>query len=87
VFTPNGDGDNDLFLVQGVQGASYDLKIYDRWGDKVFNSNTMGLGWNGRRDNDDGEVPDGTYFVIVTYKEFCSNDPEVTHTGHVTLLR
>lgn len=87
VFTPNGDGENDLFLVQGVQGASYDLAIYDRWGGKVFRSTVLSTGWNGRRNNSDGEVPDGTYFVIVTYKEFCSNDPEETHTGHVTLLR
>lgn len=87
VFTPNGDGENDLFLVKGVQGAGYDLTIYDRWGLKMFRTNTMGLGWNGRVDNSDGEVPDGTYYVVVTYKEFCSNDPEMTHTGHVTLLR
>jgi gliding motility-associated-like protein len=48
-FTPNGDGKNDLFkpLIYG-NVLQYVFKVYNRWGEIVFQSNTPGQGWDGR---------------------------------------
>jgi gliding motility-associated-like protein len=86
VFSPNGDGYNDIFLPENIDLASFKMDIYSRWGTKVFSAKGA-IGWNGKLDNNGEEVPDGTYFVILTYDPYCRNDGTVTHSGHVTLLR
>ncbi len=88
VFSPNGDKVNDVFNVTGVDAAAdFQMDIYNRWGQRVFETSSGNHGWNGKLRNDGETVPDGTYFVIVTYKEFCQDKDPVTVTGHVTLLR
>ncbi len=48
VFTPNGDGVNDTFFPFICCGlADYSMKIYDRWGNLVFKSNSLIPGWDG----------------------------------------
>lgn len=47
-FTPNGDGLNETFLVKGMYIKEYAIDIYNRWGEKVFESNSMFSSWNGR---------------------------------------
>ena len=49
-FTPNGDGDNDIFLPKGYRMnkyQSYQFIIYDRWGQEMFSTDKIGKGWNG----------------------------------------
>ncbi len=52
-FTPNNDGLNDEFVPKGTgyQEDEFYLAIYDRWGNKVFESNTFNKGWNGALTN------------------------------------
>ncbi|MCW3103558.1 MAG: gliding motility-related protein [Bacteroidetes bacterium] len=59
IFTPNGDGVNDEFLVSGNGIKSFSMTIYNRWGIKVFQSDDIATGWNG------GNSPDGTYYAII----------------------
>ncbi len=59
VFTPNGDGINDIFLVSGVGLKSYSATIFDRWGIKVFESNDVTQSWDGKNSDD------GTYYYII----------------------
>ena len=47
VFTPNGDGINDSFFVQGLYIKEFHMKIFDRWGTKVFESGSMKDKWSG----------------------------------------
>lgn len=47
-FTPNGDGNNDIFLVEGDDIATVDMSIFNRWGDEIFRSNDKTVGWNGK---------------------------------------
>lgn len=49
VFTPNGDGSNEIFIPigSGVLRHDYSLKIFDRWGKRVFETNNPDMGWDG----------------------------------------
>ena len=46
-FTPNGDGNNDVFLMYGYAIKVFDMKIFNRWGEKVFESHSQFDGWDG----------------------------------------
>ena len=65
VFTPNGDGKNDLFTLNAVNIGSITLTIFDRWGLKMYEETKNGsAAWDGK--NKSGKlVPDGTYFYII----------------------
>lgn len=46
-FTPNGDKKNEIFYAYGVRVVSFNMKIMDRFGSVVFESNSLDKGWNG----------------------------------------
>jgi len=46
-FTPNGDGLNDEFKAFGMDLKAYELVIYNRWGEKIFQSQDINSGWDG----------------------------------------
>ncbi len=74
VFTPNGDGQNDLFKID-VPGRIYecvDLKIYNRWGQIMFISTGNNLRWDGRTSVGE-KVPAGTYFYTIEIKDYSYN--------------
>ncbi len=79
VFTPNGDGINDIFRVEYEGTQEFLLQIYDRWGRRVFVSDVPEKGWNGNLPNGN-EAPEGTYFYT------CKVGDEL-FKGNVTLLR
>jgi gliding motility-associated-like protein len=69
VFTPNGDGSNDIFFLKASNLTEITALIYDRWGNKVYEltSNTGNIAWDGK--NQVGkDVAEGTYFYIITAK-------------------
>ncbi|MGP8217292.1 MAG: gliding motility-associated C-terminal domain-containing protein [Bacteroidia bacterium] len=47
VFTPNGDGLNDKFLINAIGMSDYAIDIYDRWGIKEFHADTPTISWDG----------------------------------------
>ncbi len=65
VFTPNGDTKNDLFDITGLcLIQKYSIKIYDRWGIEMFESEDRKISWNGK--NKSGkDVSDGVYYYII----------------------
>ena len=65
VFTPNGDGQNDVFTVDGVNLESVEGEIFNRWGQKMFSWSNIKGHWDGRTLAGE-EAPDGTYFYIIT---------------------
>ena len=69
-FTPNGDGYNDYFYVQGIQidTESYHLTIYDRWGHVVFDSTNLFEKWNGSKDNGEFYVQTSIFNYRLIYK-------------------
>ena len=79
VFSPNGDGFNDLFNASGTNIISLSLSIYNRWGTLLFQTNNKNTGWNGRT-TAGTECSDGTYFYLFEI------DGEL-YKGTLTLLR
>ncbi len=63
-FTPNGDGDNELFKPINLRFiAKVDFKVFNRWGQLVFETENPLLNWDGK--NTKGDVlADGTYFYM-----------------------
>jgi FOG: PKD repeat len=47
-FSPNGDGVNDVVYVKGYGIEKIDFKIYNRWGEKIFETTDKAIGWDGR---------------------------------------
>ncbi|MBV6485928.1 MAG: hypothetical protein KFKLKKLM_02540 [Flavobacteriales bacterium] len=64
VFTPNGDGSNDVFTVEGTNLKSVEGEIFNRWGQKMFDWKHVKGYWDGRTQSG-AEAPDGTYFYII----------------------
>jgi gliding motility-associated-like protein len=87
VFSPNGDGKNDTFKVEGLYLEDFSMEVLNRWGQTLFESTSVDKGWNGGQDNTSDKAPDGTYFYVISFKDRCSNEPSTTRTGHVTLVR
>lgn len=82
-FTPNGDNENDVFLIRGGPFKEVDFKVYNKWGEQIFFSNDANVGWDGTFN---GELaPLGVYtwtFVVVL-----GNDVVIKESGDVTLIR
>lgn len=85
VFSPNGDGKNDRLKVflncPGIR--EYQFAIYNRYGQRVFFSNTPNLEWDGRTNQHDADM--GTYFYYLQYKNPDGNS--MKKKGDITLLR
>ncbi len=79
-FTPNNDGVNDVFLPKGVQVFNYNLSIYSRWGQLIFQTNNMEEGWEGN-----GYTSDN-YFYNITYSNK-ENTKVYQKSGNTTLIK
>jgi gliding motility-associated-like protein len=66
IFTPNEDGFNDQFRVKARELQTYKCVIYNRWGQKVFETDDSEESWNGKMKNDGSDLSSGTYYYIVT---------------------
>lgn len=90
VFTPNGDGDNDFFNPSIEGHEEYSIKIFNRWGELVFESEDSEVDWDGTVMNKGKkECPQGVYFYILEYRLRAKpeNDGLGPISGQVTLLR
>jgi len=65
VFTPNGDGMNDIFRPSNYAFVEkVDMKIYNRWGVLVYQTENPDINWDGKRMNTDQIVPPGVYYYV-----------------------
>ncbi|CAH0994194.1 hypothetical protein EMA8858_00302 [Emticicia aquatica] len=84
-FSPNDDGNNDTFSAKGRFIVTYNLEIYDRWGNVIFESNDIDTGWNGTGTDGVTPAPPGNY----GFKIF-GLDPagqKFEKVGSITLVR
>jgi gliding motility-associated-like protein len=90
VFTPAlVDGMNDRYDIQVENEDLYELKIYDRWGIRVFNGteDAETSNWNGKVNNTGAECPAGTYYYIFRYSLKDKPAEIITISGVITLIR
>ncbi len=71
-FTPNGDGDNDLFIIPAVSGyPNFKITIFNRWGGVIYEYANNGAAnpqwWDGTYK--DKKVPAGTYYYIIDFNQ------------------
>jgi len=84
VFSPNNDGVNDYFYPKEINGINQaTLIIYNRWGAKLFETNNILTGWDGKYNGKD--CSDGTYFWIIQYTTITNESK--TLNGSLTLLK
>ncbi len=87
VFTPNGDGINDEFYAKGNFLDYFNMKIFNRWGNIVFESSDISGKWDGKINGK--EASEGTYFWVINYKSksYLLNNQEEQLKGWVSLVR
>ncbi|MBI2270868.1 MAG: gliding motility-associated C-terminal domain-containing protein [Bacteroidetes bacterium] len=85
IFTPNGDSKNDTFVISAKgQVSEFNIKIYNRWGLLVFESNDINNSWSGKIGSSDAS--DGTYYYLLNFNSSCIKSP-YSDRGFITLLR
>lgn len=82
-FSPNFDGDHDEYYVQGQVIETLELKIYNRWGQLVFETTDKEQGWDGRFN---GEIVDPDVFVY-HLNAVCIDGQEFKKKGNITVVR
>jgi gliding motility-associated-like protein len=84
-FTPNGDETNDVFMVStfGIKEEGFILRVFDRWGGIVFESNDLFKGWDGSHNGD--FCKSDVYVYSVVY--FDLNNSLNSFKGTVALIR
>ena len=82
-FTPNGDGLNDILYVYGNTIDELYFAVYDRWGEKVFDSNRQSVGWDGTYKNQ--ELPPDVYGYYLEAR--CFNGESFFKKGNISLIR
>jgi gliding motility-associated-like protein len=85
VFTPNGDGWNNHYVIPIYGNLYYDLDIFNRWGQKIFHSNDKHDTWDGMNHVTGTLYPEGAYYAVLKYR-FIGGRTQSAHVG-VTLLR
>jgi gliding motility-associated-like protein len=82
-FTPGKFGINSVIKVEGFGIRKMDWKIYNRWGQLLFNANSVKLGWDGTYKNEVQPMDVYTYTLDVEF----SDGKKLRKTGDITLLR
>ena len=82
-FTPNNDGKNDVFMAKGTFIESFQMSIYDRWGNLVTTLEDLNTAWNGTMKGK--EAPIDVYVYKITAKDI--NGKLISLNGQINLIR
>jgi gliding motility-associated-like protein len=82
-FSPNNDGQNDVLYVRGYCISEADFVVYDRWGNKVFETTNISQGWDGKYKGEPENAGTYAYFL----KASMSDGTSLTRKGNITLVR
>ncbi len=82
-FVPDGFNREFKPVLQFGEPEDYLMIIYDRWGGKIFESNSLGIGWNGQKE--DRPLPQGVYLYQIILTQ--ANGTKIEEKGSVVLLR
>jgi gliding motility-associated-like protein len=84
-FTPGPDYLNDIFYAEGEAILEFHMQIFDRWGERIFESYKQSEGWDGTYKGK--PVPLDTYVWIIDYASDCNGETTMRKSGTVTALR
>ena len=82
-FTPDNDGINDFFAPQGVTLNSFEMEIFNRWGEKIHYTNDIEKPWDGKSNNE--IIQEGVYVYKILAKDL--KDQNHYYVGNVTLIK
>lgn len=82
-FSPNGDGENDVLYVRGAAIKTLDLKIYNRWGQLIFETTSKEKGWDGTYNGEPQPIEAYGYVLVASFIDGSTK----TLKGNITLLR
>jgi gliding motility-associated-like protein len=88
-FTPDGDQNNQVFLpifYSGYDPSNFEMQIYNRWGEVVFETRNVQFGWDGSVGLEGLDAQEGTYTYRIIFKN-PDLDERVVVTGTVNLIR
>jgi gliding motility-associated-like protein len=83
IFSPNGDGQNDNLYIRGQGIISFDFVIFDRWGEKIFETEEQMQYWDGTFQGK--EMPVGVYAYHL--KVTLNDSREINKKGNISLVR
>jgi gliding motility-associated-like protein len=84
-FSPNADGVNDVWLPESMGIGDYQLTIFNRWGEVVFDANSPDVPWLGQRLAGEHWVENESYIYKVRLTDKLGNP--FLFTGHITVVR
>lgn len=91
VFTPNGDQHNDLFTPRNIRFvSSVDFKVFNRWGQIIFETSDPALNWDGTDGNTQEPVPEGVYYYGCEVFERTNDGIEIVNrslSGYIHVVR
>lgn len=87
-FTPNNDGINDVFfpVLLGADPTFYTFRVWDRWGDIIFETNDVNEGWDGTNKSNEYYVQNDVYVWQIETRDFNTADLR-RFFGNVTIIR
>ena len=83
IFSPNGDGQNDNLYVRGQGIKSLEFVIFDRWGEKIFETTEQSIFWDGKFKGKD--MPVGVYAYLL--KATMNDEQKIDKKGNISLVR
>jgi gliding motility-associated-like protein len=83
-FTPNNDRLNETFKPIGTDILQFDMKIYNLWGEKIFETTDYNIGWDGMYKGQVAEM--ATYVWLINYTTSCSKNFPIRKSGQVNLI-
>jgi gliding motility-associated-like protein len=82
-FSPNGDGENDIFTAVGDYVFDFDMRIFDRWGNLVYHTTQVNSGWNGLMKG--APAKEDVYVYVISATDY--HNKSYSYKGTVTLLK
>jgi gliding motility-associated-like protein len=84
-FTPNDNKMNEVFMGYGTSCKTFNMKIFDRWGNKVFETNNLSEGWNGKMNNTGQEVQEDEFVWKVHVTDIFGKEHD--YIGHIAKIK
>lgn len=83
IFSPNGDNHNDQFVIEGTSLNQFNIQVFNRWGELVFESDDQSISWDGTQRGK--ELNTAVFAYVLTYIDSAGVSQKVS--GNVTLIK